>query len=328
MKNSRIRFLALVLAITIITGLTACAPKTETPAAAPAPAATEPAAAEPTQAAEAPKTDVVAEAVNAYFANMPQDIYKISEKDFVEKVKAGENILVLDIRSAEDYGKGHVKGAVNAPWGPAVAASLDKLPSDRPVMVYCYTGQTAGQAVATLNIAGVNAKSVNLGWNLGISKVEGIADLTETTANEFPAAAPVEVKPEIKAAITAYYDGLAAVKGTTYANYKISEDDAKKLVDTKDASAMLLSVRKAEDYAKGHIEGAANIPFGKGMEQQFNTLPKDKKIIVYCYTGQTAGQTVAGLRLLGYDAVSMHSGMGTPATAPAGWLNKGYPVVQ
>ena len=275
-----------------------------------------------------PVVTTLQEAVQAYFSNMPADIYKIAEKDFVAKVKAGEKMFVLDIRSAEDYAKGHIKGAVNAPWGAAIASSLDKLPSDKPIMIYCYTGQTAGQTVAILNIAGFNAKSVNLGWNLGISKVEGIAELTETTANAFPAVTALAVKPEIKTAITAYYDGLAAVKPTIYANYKISEDEAKKLLDAKDPNVMFLSVRKAEDYAKGHIEGALNIPFGKGMEQKFNTLPKDKKIIVYCYTGQTAGQTVAGLRLLGYDAVSMHSGMGTPATAPAGWLNKGYPVVK
>lgn len=321
MKNNTLKTLSLVLALVMVIGLSACTKPAEESAAAPA-------ATETNAPAEAPKADVVAEAVNAYFANMPGDIYKIAEKDFVDKVKAGEDMLILDIRSAEDYAKGHVKGAVNAPWGPKVAASLDKLPADRPVMIYCYTGQTAGQAVATLNMAGVNAKSVNLGWNLGISKVEGIADLTETTANDFPAATAVQVKPEIKAAITAYYDGLASVKDTTFANYKISEDEAKKLVDAKDANTMFLSVRKAEDYTKGHIEGAINIPFGKGMEQQFNILPKDKKIIVYCYTGQTAGQVVAGLRLLGYDAVSMHSGMGTPATGTAGWLNKGFPVVQ
>jgi rhodanese-related sulfurtransferase len=323
LKNKVFRTLSLVITLILVVGLSACAKAPEAPVAAPAPA---PAVEAPV--AEAPKVDVVAEAVNAYFANMPQDIYKIAEKDFVDKVKAAEDMLIVDIRSAEDYGKGHIKGAVNAPWGTAVAASLDKLPADKAVMIYCYTGQTAGQAVATLNVAGINAKSVNLGWNLGISKVEGIADLTETTANEFPAVTAAQVKPEIKAAITAYYDGLAAVKGTTFANYKISEDDAKKLVDAKDANTLFLSVRKAEDYAKGHIEGALNIPFGKGMEQQFGMLPKDKKIVVYCYTGQTAGQVVAGLRLLGYDAVSMHSGMGTPATGTAGWLNKGFPVVQ
>ena len=312
MKNRVLKTVSLIIALIMVVGLSACAKAPETPAVAPAPAVETPAP--------------VVEAPNAYFANMPQDVYKIPEKDFVDKVKAAEDMLILDIRSAEDYAKGHIKGAVNAPWGPAIAASLDKLPADKPVMIYCYTGQTAGQAVATLNMAGIDAKSVNLGWNLGISKVEGIA--TETTANDFPTVTAAQVKPEVKAAITAYYDGLATVKGTTYANYKISEDDAKKLVDTKDASALFLSVRKAEDYAKGHIESAINIPFGKGMEQQFNMLPKDKKIVVYCYTGQTAGQVVAGLRLLGYDAVSMHSGMGTPITGTAGWLNKGYPVVQ
>ena len=316
MKNRVLKTVSLIIALIMVVGLSACAKTPVAPVVAPA------------SVVEAPKIDVVVEAANSYFANMPQDVYKIPEKEFVDKVKAAEDMLILDIRSAEDYGKGHIKGAVNAPWGPAVAASLEKLPADKPVMIYCYTGQTAGQAVATLNMAGINAKSVNLGWNLGISKVEGIADLTETTANDFPTAAAAQVKPEIKAAIAAYYDGLATVKGTTYANYKISEDDAKKLLDTKDASAMFLSVRKAEDYVKGHIEGAINIPFGKGMEQQFNMLPKDKKIVVYCYTGQTAGQVVAGLRLLGYDAVSMHSGMGTPATGTAGWLNKGFPVVQ
>jgi len=323
LKNKVLKTLSLVIALILVVGLSACAKPAEEPVAAP-----EPAAAAPAPAPEAPKTDFVAEAANAYFANMAKDGYKIAEKDFVDKVKAAEDMIILDIRSAEDYGKGHIKGAVNAPWGPAVAASLDKLPADKPVMIYCYTGQTAGQAVATLNIAGINAKSVTYGWNLGISKVEGIAGLIETTANDFPAVTAAQVKPEIKTAIAAYYDGLAAVKGTTYANYKISEDDAKKLVDAKDTSALFLSVRKAEDYAKGHIEGAINIPFATGMEQQFGMLPKDKKIVVYCYSGQTAGQVVAVLRLLGYDAVSMHSGMGTPITVPAGWMNKGFPVVQ
>lgn len=267
-------------------------------------------------------------AVNAYFANMPEDTYKISDKDFVAKAKANEEMFILDIRQPDVYGQGHVKGAVNAPWGPGLADVLDKLPQNKTIMVYCYTGQTAGQAVALLNMAGFKARSVHLGWNLGISKVEGVADVAETTPNNFGEVTPLEIKKDIKDAIQAYLKGLNDVKDTTYANYKISEDDAKKLLDEKDKKIMFLSVRKAEDFAKGHIGGAKNIPFGKGMEKSFGTLPKDKKIIVYCYTGQTAGQTVAALRLLGYDAVSLNSGMGTPATGKAGWVNKGYPVVQ
>ncbi len=275
-----------------------------------------------------PVISTVAEKANSYFANLPADINKIGEKDFVAKVAAGEKMLVLDIRSAADYTKGHIKGAVNAPWGMAIAENLENLPTDKQVMVYCYTGQTAGQTVALLKMAGFDAKSVNLGWNLGISKVEGYDKWVETTENPIASAVKTVVNAEMKAAIEAYFKGMEVFKGGSFANYKISEDDAKKLLDMKLQSVMFLSVRSAADFAKGHIEGAINIPFGKGMEMSFTQLPKDKKIIVYCYTGQTAGQTVAGLRLLGYDAVSMHSGMGTAATVPAGWLNKGFPVVQ
>jgi rhodanese-related sulfurtransferase len=195
-------------------------------------------------------------------------------------------------------------------------------------MVYCVTGQTAGQTVALLNIAGFDAKSVNLGWNLGISKVEGVDAITTTEASEYGQQNTLEVNAEIKTAVTEYYQGLADVKDTMFANYKISEDNAKKLLDEEDTSVTFLSIRKAEAFAKGHIEGATNIPFGKGMEQKFDTLPTDKTIIVYCYTGQTAGQTVAVLKLLGYDAVSLNSGMGMESTGEAGWINKGYPVVQ
>ena len=200
--------------------------------------------------------------------------------------------------------------------------------TDKPVYVYCYTGQTAGQAVVTLNLAGINAQSVNLGWNLGISKVENVAAVTVTDATAFEGAGST-ISPAIQEAVTAYYEGLGAIEDARFKNYKISEDDLKAMVDAKDESILILSVRKAEDYAAGHIEGAINIPFGKEMIPAFmSELPKDKKIVVYCYTGQTAGQATAALRLLGYDAVSLNGGMGTAANAPSGWANKGFPVVK
>ncbi|MBK5241970.1 rhodanese-like domain-containing protein [Clostridium sp.] len=321
MKKSKI--LSSLIALTIAVSLVGCgssanstnnatkdAPKTE----------------ETTKAPE--KTDVVAEVANGYFANMPDDNYKISEKTFVEQVKAEEDMFILDIRQADVYAEGHIKGAVNAPWGTAISDNLDKLPKDKTIMVYCYTGQTAGQTVALLNMAGFNARSVNLGWNLGISKVDGVEDVTETTLNDFADVESIEIKPEIKTAIVDYFNGLATVKDTDFANYKISEENAKKLIDAKDDSIVVLSVRSAEDFAKGHIDGATNIAWGKGMQENFSTLPTDKKIIVYCYTGQTAGQTVAGLKMLGYDAVSLNGGMGTDSNAPSGWANNEFPVVK
>ncbi|WP_373484581.1 rhodanese-like domain-containing protein [Acetobacterium sp.] len=306
LKRSRILVLMALIATMMV--VSACTPATTT-------------------STKTEEPNVVVTATNEYFANMPEDINKIDQVAFIDKVKAGEAMTIIDIRSADAYAQGHVKGALSMPWGPNLADNLNKIPTDKPVMIYCVTGQTAGQTVMLLNLAGFETKSVNLGYNLGISKVEGVDAVIETTPNAFDDAVKTEIDPDIQEAVVAYYAGLTDVKDTKFANYKITEEDAKAAMDAKDETITFLDVRKVEDYDKGHIEGATNIPFGKGMETQFESLPMDKTIIVYCYTGQTAGQTVAGLRLLGYDAVSLNSGAGTAATGTSGWTNKGYPLV-
>lgn len=273
-------------------------------------------------------SDAVEEAVNGYFANLPSDNAMIGQEEFVEKVKSGEDLVILDIRQPDVYNEGHVKGAVNLPWGPdAIPAALDKLPSDKTIYVYCYTGQTANQTVGLLNFAGFEAKSVKFGWNLGITRVDGYEEAVETKANELGEVTDYEINEDIKTAVVDYYKGLTDVSDTMFKNYKISEDMLKMTLDS-DSDLMVVSIRRPSDYSEGHIEGAINIPWGKGMQDYFGQLPQDKKLVVYCYTGQTAGQATAGLRMLGYDAVSLNGGIGTPKNEPYGWTNQDYETVQ
>jgi rhodanese-related sulfurtransferase len=322
------KLLSLFLALMMVVAATACSKPAEEPATsmevteeAPATETTETAEV----AEEAQETGAVELAVNAYFENLPDHIYKISQKEFVQKVTDGEDMYVLDIRSAEDYAKGHVQGAMNAPWGPAISDNLKNIPTDKPLYVYCYSGQTAGQAVHTLNVAGFDARSVNLGWNFGISKVDGVEAITSTEAVAFGDAV-TEINSDIQVALDDYYAGLADVKETVYKNYKVSEASLKEMIDAEDDSIYLLSIRSQADFDKAHIKGANLLPYAKGMNAGFGDLPKDKPIVVYCYSGQTAGQTTAALRLLGYDAVSLNGGMGVGANAPLGWTNKGFMV--
>ena len=312
MKRNLSKILTILLFLFLTTGLLFAGGSSE-----PAPAS---------KAVEAQLTAVEA-AVAKYYDELPAHIYKISQKEFAQKVNAGEDMLVIDIRSAADYAKGHITGAVNIPWGPALYDNLKYIPRSGQVYIHCYSGQTAGQAVMLLNAAGVPARSVNLGWNFGISKVDGIAALTTTEAAELDKSKTYDTDPEIDAAYKAYYARFAEIKGTPFASNIVSEENAKKILESGDDSAVFVSIRKAEDYAKEHIETATNIPYGKSMQKGFSALPADKKIIIYCYSGQTAGQTVAALRLLGFDAVSLKGGMGVGANAPLGWKNKGYPVV-
>lgn len=319
------KLLSLFLVLMMLLAVTACSAPAEE--AEMTMEVTEDAAAtETTEATVVPEEVASLEvAVNDYFENLPEHIYKISQQEFVQKVADGEDMYILDIRSAEDYAKGHVQGARNAPWGSAISDNLKNIPTDKPLYVYCYSGQTAGQAVHTLNVAGFDARSVNLGWNFGISKVEGVEEITSTEALAFGDAV-TEIDADIQTALDDYYAGLADVKDTVYKNYKISEANLKTMIDEADDSIYLLSIRKQADFDKAHIKGANLLPYGKGMNAGFGDLPKDKTIVVYCYSGQTAGQTTAALRLLGYDAVSLNGGMGVGANAPLGWTNKGFMV--
>ena len=63
--------------------------------------------------------------------------------------------LILDIRTAADFKKGHIKGAKNIPLSD-FAGSVDKLAvdKDKPVLIYCNSGNTVTRAIKLLKKAG------------------------------------------------------------------------------------------------------------------------------------------------------------------------------
>lgn len=264
----------------------------------------------------------VAEKAAAYFANFPADKHVVSAANLLERVAAGEDICVLDIRSAEDYAAGHIQGAINVPYGVVVAESLDKIPNDIPVLVYCYSGQTASQTIALLNLAGKDAYNVSGGFNNGISKEEAAAGLMTTEETTF-GEETYAVDADIQTAIEDYYKQTAK---ETYGKNNISAAQLAELMENSADEICVVDLRSAEDYAAGHIEGAINLPYGKGMQENFSILPTNKTLILQCYSGQTASQTMAGLRVMGYTAYNLSGGMG--AEGGSGWLGAGYELVK
>lgn len=83
----------------------------------------------------------------------------------------------------------------------------------------------------------------------------------------------------------------------------------------------ILDIRKKEDFVENFVEGSVHCEWNEVFEFiEEDILPKDKKIIVICYTGQTSGQTVGILRLLGYNACSLKSCMVN------GWMKDDMPI--
>ena len=325
------KIVPVLLGLTLAASLTACATKTVKEAPTAAPQTTAAAMEETTEApaetsgaeteAAAKTEDTVTAAATDYFKNFPEDKHMASVADLFAKIDAGEDRVIIDIRKPDDYAAGHLKGAWNIPYGAAVAESLDKIPDDTPVYVNCYTGQTSSQTVALLNAAGKFATNIQSGWNNGISQEEGYEAYIDTEEAVIPDDT-YEVDPAIAAAIADYYKEATS---NTIASFNFKAEALKELVDAESEDYTILSIRREDDYKQGHIAGAMNIPFGKGMQEHFSEIPTDKPVVVYCYSGQTSSQTMAILRLLGYEAYSLSGGMGKEGGA--GWLGAGYPVV-
>lgn len=71
-------------------------------------------------------------------------------------------------------------------------------------------------------------------------------------------------------------------------------------------NCILLDVRSEEEYKKGHIKNAINIPYEEDMEWN---LDKSKRIIVYCERGSASIQAARALLAEGYRAVSVVGGI-------------------
>ena len=95
--------------------------------------------------------------------------------------------------------------------------------------------------------------------------------------------------------------------------------EATQLINRSDA--LVVDLRAAEEYAKGHILGAKNIPLAD-LEQRAGELGKHKAkpLILHCGDGNRAGGGVAVLRRKGFGSVQNLAG------GYAAWQQAGLPV--
>jgi hydroxyacylglutathione hydrolase len=72
---------------------------------------------------------------------------------------------------------------------------------------------------------------------------------------------------------------------------------------------VLIDVRRPEEFAAGHIEGASLIPLDT-LAAAYAQLPRDVRLVVYCRSGHRSAQAVSFLREHGYGrAVSLDGGI-------------------
>lgn len=64
-----------------------------------------------------------------------------------------KKFFVIDARDKEQFTKQHIPGAVNIEWRRTLA-ERNRIPKDKPVLLYCNTGSLSAQAGFALRVAG------------------------------------------------------------------------------------------------------------------------------------------------------------------------------
>lgn len=227
-------------------------------------------------------------------------------------------VLAIDIRSADDFADGHIDGAVNMAAG-AVRDYLDTedLSAYDEIHIVCYTGQTASWLTSLLQLAGYkdvySMKWGMSGWHSDFDK--WTSNTNSDKATMFVATSTDKAaEGDLPTLTTGFEDGADifearydAVLAEGFGAAAVSQGDVYANLD----DYYIINYWPSEEYIDpGHIDGAMQYTPNEDLQLDtyLKTLPTDKAIAVYCYTGQNSARIAAYLRLMGYNAKSLKFG--------------------
>ncbi len=231
-----------------------------------------------------------------------------------------KNNLVIDLRTPESFGKGHIRGAVSKNFSELpeyFETGIRPFEYDRIIMV-CDDGQLSSYTTALLRMMGYgnvfalrwgmggwNRSYAQEGWMKGVSgKHEG---LLETVTTEAPKPAGM---PEL-------LTGMTAGKEISDVRFgKLFEEGTGEILITADeifsdpGKYFVINLERKDKYDNGHIPGAVRYKPEStlGFPEVMSTIPFDKTVVVYCGTGHNSAFATAFLRLFGYDARTLRYG--------------------
>jgi len=222
---------------------------------------------------------------------------------------------IIDIRSAADYAAGHIEGAVNSTLANVLTTAAG---TTKPILVVCYTGQSAAHAVVALKLSGYTAKVLMWGMSGWTSTLSGSWEANSGPVNGITAIGHTNWVTTPTTSLATFGDpditgtGDAATMLATRVQTML--DNGFKGVTNTDVldapSNYFINVywSQADVDTYGHIAEAYRVnPLTLSVGEMSNLDPS-QKIVTYCWTGQTSSMITAYLNVIGYDAASLKFG--------------------
>jgi hydroxyacylglutathione hydrolase len=188
--------------------------------------------------------------------------------------------VVLDTRTAAEFGEGHVPGAINV-WieSPQFANRVAWfVPADRPILLVAGGPTDLTRAVQGLGRVGLDDVAGHLQWGMGDWKSQGL---------------PVAQVPQISV------HDLATMK-----------EERPDLV--------IVDVREPFEWDEGHIEGAQHLPMGEAVRRRAE-LAVGRPTAVVCAGGLRSSLVISALAREGVNVTWFNVAGGMTAWARAGY---------
>jgi rhodanese-related sulfurtransferase len=77
-------------------------------------------------------------------------------QEYEKAINSEEDLQLVDVRSPQEYASGHLKGAININWfeKDKLDAAYAKLDKDRPIYLYCQSGNRSNKTYHHLKAKG------------------------------------------------------------------------------------------------------------------------------------------------------------------------------
>jgi len=227
---------------------------------------------------------------------------------------------VMDIRSATDFGAGHIDGAVNVALGDVLTEAPNA--GGQKILVVCKSGQTAGHAVMALRLSGYTDAAVlkfgMAGWhtdfagpwdsNAGHENGNTGEDHASEWITDDPPALESFATPTWETTATEGSAILAERVELMLSNGFMSISSAD--IWGNQGNYQIHNFWTEADYTDfGHFSTAFQLKPISLQGDEVNAIDFEEITLVYCFTGQTSSMVAAWLNVMGYDAKSILFGV-------------------
>jgi rhodanese-related sulfurtransferase len=248
------------------------------------------------------------------------DIPSFVSADEVNNNLKGNNYHLIDLRSSVEFNLGHIENSVNVPPSNILDYFENRIEpnSFEKIILVCGNSHLSGYTTAILRMIGYkNIYHIRFGlssWDESVARRYWSANISSSLMGN------LETTPNSKS----QPGNLPQISTGKTTGYEILRERAQKALEINwdDISITFMDILENSDayyignywpqalYDLGHLPGAIQYNPKKSLHssEDILTLPTDKPLVFYCYSGQNSAYVNAFFSIMGYDFRSLDYG--------------------